>query len=75
MARKGGASFQPPTHPTRSQPGKRPTRSIWPGREVKCMSYIKQMFEAHRVTMLNRATLSKAGLVVAQITEQFRQDR
>jgi hypothetical protein len=26
-------------------------------------------------TMLNRATLTKAGVIVAEVTEQFRKDR
>ncbi len=52
------------------------TLDAFPGNPLGHLQMSQWMYlEPDSVTMLNRATHFKTGIVVAQITEQFRKDR
>ena len=52
------------------------TLDAFPGNPLAHLHMSQWMYlQPDGETMINRATLSKAGIVVAQVTEQFRKDR
>jgi hypothetical protein len=52
------------------------TLDVFPGKPLGHLQMSQWMFlQPDGVTMINRDTLSKGGLVVAHITEQFQKDR